>query len=161
MNEDSERLIVLRHGFAGTKLVDAARDFERPLDADGRAAAQALPDVLLGRVTPSAVVSSPFLRCTQTVAPLARRLGLDVVERHELAAASSALGCAALLRSLPDRALVCTHGELIRRVFDLECEKGGFWIFRRENGELHPIEYVARVAADEMESVPGASAARP
>ena len=77
-------LIVLRHARAGPKLADAVRDFERPLDATGRAAAIALPDVLLDCCTPSTIVSSPFLRCTQTVAPLARRLGLNVEERHEL-----------------------------------------------------------------------------
>ena len=88
-------LIVLRHARAGPKLADAVRDFERPLDATGRAAAIALPDVLLDCCTPSTIVSSPFLRCTQTVAPLARRLGLNVEERHELTPATSALACAA------------------------------------------------------------------
>ena len=140
-------LIVLRHARAGPKRADAVRDIERPLDATGRATAIALPDVVLDRCTPSTIVSSPFLRCTQTVAPLARRLGLNVEERHELTPATSALACAALLRSVPDRAIVCTHGELIKRLFELECEKGAFWIVRRENGELRPVDYVAHPAA--------------
>ncbi|MFC1610160.1 histidine phosphatase family protein [Myxococcota bacterium] len=48
-----------------------------PLSAPGHEEARALADCLID-VKPSTIVSSPYLRATQTVMPLAKRLGLAI-----------------------------------------------------------------------------------
>ena len=55
----------------------------RPLDGRGRNQASRLPE-LLGDYEIARVLSSPAVRCVQTVEPLARSRGLDIEVREEL-----------------------------------------------------------------------------
>ena len=75
-------LLLVRHGSAGRRRTWTRPDEERPLDDRGRVQAQRLVPVLeLFGV--ERVLSAPLLRCLDTVAPLADRLGLPV-EREPL-----------------------------------------------------------------------------
>jgi hypothetical protein len=49
-----------------------------------------------------------------------------------------------LLDVLPDAALVCTHREVIERLFDgeVECEKSGAWLLKRREGRWSPAAYL-------------------
>jgi broad specificity phosphatase PhoE len=85
--ETSERAIWLaRHGrrrdFDDPEWVKRApRPHDPPLSAEGRRQAQALADRLAG-VGLAHLFSSPFLRCVETAAPIAQRLGLAIrIER--------------------------------------------------------------------------------
>ncbi len=51
----------------------------------------------------------------------------------------------ALLLSLPDTTLACTHRESFEQLFggEIQCEKGGAWILERHGAELVPTEYLA------------------
>lgn len=69
------RLILVRHGQAGRKSEWNGDDAVRPLDSKGRRQAQVLAKPL-GRFRPSRIISSPYLRCRETVEPLAAALGL-------------------------------------------------------------------------------------
>ncbi len=73
------RLVLLRHGrsTANTAGVLAGRSEGVELDESGAAQAAAVAD-RLASVTVTRLISSPMLRCRQTVAPLAAATGLPV-----------------------------------------------------------------------------------
>ncbi|WP_346619704.1 NUDIX hydrolase [Blastococcus montanus] len=70
-------LLLVRHGRAGSKHEFEGPDELRPLDEKGRRQAQQLAEALAW-FAPDDVLSAPKVRCTQTVEPLAERLGVDV-----------------------------------------------------------------------------------
>lgn len=84
---ETKPLIILRHAKAmarsdwrGGKAVDDGR---RPLHDFGRHQAKALIPTIAA-FGPKLVVSSPWKRCRDTVAPYAQKKKLAVVERHQL-----------------------------------------------------------------------------
>src|SRR5207247_7777231 len=70
-------VVLLRHAWAGSRETWSGPDEERPLDAKGRATAEALGR-LLALFEPVRVVSTTPLRCVRTVEPLAAPIGVDV-----------------------------------------------------------------------------------
>jgi 8-oxo-(d)GTP phosphatase len=146
-------VLLVRHGHAGTKRHRRRDDHLRPLNRQGLADAVALSRLLVP-YRPSRIVSSPFLRCTQTVAPLAQALGLPIEESTDLipeaaaAAPRFVLGIAVTTDDGPSGAVVvCTHGEVIHELqlslgkdgppsfrTDSPREKGSVWVLDREDG---------------------------
>lgn len=136
-------MLLLRHASAGERLQAASLDRARRLDRIGRADARELPEALAGHVI-DRVVSSPHARCIETVGALARGRNLRVEVRDELVPDASVEDVRALLDELPDSALVCTHREVIERLFENQqtCEKAGTWLLERRNGRLEPVAYL-------------------
>jgi 8-oxo-dGTP diphosphatase len=136
-------MLLLRHACAGERLQAASLDRARRLDRIGRADARELPEALAGHVI-DRVVSSPHARCIETVGALARGRNLRVEVRDELVPDASVEDVRALLDELPDSALVCTHREVIERLFENQqtCEKAGTWLLERRNGRLEPVAYL-------------------
>jgi len=127
----------------------------RPLSGGGHRQAQRLLD-LFGGVAVEHLLTSPDLRCRQTLEPLAAKFGLPVRLDARLAAGRSADGALALLDELERRtAVLCSHGDVIPRVIDrlrgeglrLErewvCDKGSVWIVEGEPGRRARARYVA------------------
>ena len=77
------RILLVRHGHAGSKHSWVGEDGLRPLSQRGRAEAEALVE-LLEPHAPGRIVSSPLIRCLQTVRPLAEALGLTVEQSDAL-----------------------------------------------------------------------------
>lgn len=118
---------------------------------------QAMRLVALWRDQPlTRVLSSPFVRCVQTVEPLAAALDLDVEETEALAEghADEAL---TLIEKLADQdAALCTHGDVIPEVLQsLEARgvqilaqwqwrKGSTWVLHSEDASLTRATYVPR-----------------
>jgi phosphohistidine phosphatase SixA len=136
-------MLLLRHGSAGERSPSPSLDRGRPLDRRGRADAQGLQRALAGFVV-DRVVTSPHVRCVESVRPLADALGLRLELRAELVPRARKEHTLALLENLPDTALVCTHREVIERLFDgeIKCEKGGAWLLEQRAGELRPAAYL-------------------
>lgn len=111
-------VVLLRHASAGRRSDWEGDDRLRPLDCRGHAQAEALREVLLVHAV-TRVLSSPYVRCTQTVAPL----GLDVESDERLSEGASRLATVALLEEL-DHAVACTHGDVIENVLGLPLKKG-------------------------------------
>jgi phosphohistidine phosphatase SixA len=111
-------IILLRHASAGDRDTWEGDDRLRPLDERGHAQALALRDVLQARGVRH-VLSSPYVRCTQTVAPL----GLEIVPDERLAEGASLEETLELLRGLDD-AVACTHGDVIENVLGRSLKKG-------------------------------------
>ncbi|MFP5369738.1 MAG: SixA phosphatase family protein, partial [Actinomycetes bacterium] len=79
----SPTLVLVRHGHAGSHRTWDGPDDLRPLDPRGEDEARRLAEVL-PLFGPRAVFTAPPLRCSQTVTPLAERLGMSVQPLPEL-----------------------------------------------------------------------------
>jgi broad specificity phosphatase PhoE len=111
-------VILLRHATAGHRKDWDGDDVERPLDANGRAQAESLRDELLARGVRRAV-SSPYVRCTQTLEPLGSPIEVD----DRLTEGATGDATRELLLELDD-AVACTHGDVIENVLGRPLEKG-------------------------------------
>ena len=140
---------LIRHAKAKNRLAWEEPDHLRPLTKRGRrealAIASRLEDEPLARL-----VSSPFLRCLQTLEPLALALELPIETTDALAEGSGAEIAAHLLLSLAgnDPIACCTHGDVVFEVVDLVAESGvpldgpraapvaSAWVLEVENGRF-------------------------
>jgi 8-oxo-(d)GTP phosphatase len=139
-------VLLLRHAVAGHG-TDAPDDHLRPLDERGRRQADRLPDALAGYDV-QRVLTSPYVRCRQTVEPLAGSLGLPIEERPELAEGSTAEDVLDLVRSLDgETAVLCTHGDVVSEVLGEESKKGSTWVLEvGQDGSLKRRDYIAAPA---------------
>ena len=138
-------LYLVRHAKAGQRGRWDGPDHLRPLTKAGRAQAEALATWLANYPVPQ-ILSSPFVRCIQTVEALAAKLGLTIETVEFLSEAVPFEPALERLPSLPDHAVLCTHGDLlpdliealVRRgtVIDgaMDWRKGTTWVLTREDG---------------------------
>jgi 8-oxo-dGTP diphosphatase len=139
-------VLVVRHGKAGNRDRWAGPDHERPLTTRGWAQAEQL-DRLLPTLTTrpiARVLSSPYVRCRQTVEPLARSLGLTVEDEPALAEGGTLRATVALLDRLgPHPVVLCSHGDVIGDLVswladrgltrgELALAKGSTWVLERD-----------------------------
>jgi len=114
----TREVLVVRHASAGSRSGWIGDDRLRPLDESGYRQAEELVR-LLAHFDPTEIVSADFVRCRQTVEPLAEALGLEVRETpivseegypgHEAEAVE-------LLRSVGGphhTSVVCSQGDVI------------------------------------------------
>lgn len=119
-------MIIVRHAWAGSAEDWVGDDRSRPLDERGRRQADALVRTVDGFEV-ARVLSSPFIRCLQTVEPLAAARGLTVELCEELGVDEQEEEGVALVRSLAgEPVLACVHGGLTEAVFgaDWNLKKG-------------------------------------
>lgn len=148
-------MLLIRHAHAGSRKDWDGADRDRPLSPKGRQQADALVG-LLEVFAPQRVLSSPYVRCVETVTPLARNLNLPVEAAPALAegGGSEALS---LVRSLADdKVAMCTHGDVIPEVLvaladedrlDLGLRprqaKGSVWVLEAHGGKFVRATYLA------------------
>jgi 8-oxo-(d)GTP phosphatase len=137
-------ILLLRHATAGSRMQWNGDDKLRPLDDKGRFQSIELAETLV-HYPIKRIVSSPYLRCTQSVEPLAERLGLDVETTSKLAEGADA-GAVRSLVTGPNGhlTLLCSHGDVIQRIVgpDSPNRKGGVWVLRRDDDKLRPVRYL-------------------
>ena len=102
------------------------------------------------------VLSSPFVRCVQTVEPLASALELEVEETQALAEGHGTEALALVHELAGEDAALCTHGDVVPEVLQaLESEgvhilaewkwrKASTWVLHNEDGALARATYVPR-----------------
>ena len=122
--------ILLRHASAGHRLDFEHDDHLRPLDARGRRQAEDLVE-LLQPFDVRRVLSSHYVRCVQTVEPLAEALTLEVELDDRLKDGEGA-GAAPLLQE--DGVLCCTHGDIVEALLGHGLKKGAAVVL--EDGEV-------------------------
>jgi 8-oxo-(d)GTP phosphatase len=145
---------VVRHGKAGSREGWEGPDEERPLTRRGRRQARRLVERFQG-LDVERILSSPFVRCVETVEPLAEARGLEVEPTPELAERTELEEALGLLGSLPHRpTVVCGHGAEIQEVIErLESSgatveggrgiaKGSVWVLEREDGAFVSARYL-------------------
>jgi 8-oxo-dGTP diphosphatase len=154
------KLFVVRHVKAGDRSKwKHAPDTERPVSRAGRVQAEALAARLAGEQV-SRLYSSPILRCMQSLEPLAEATGLRVEADERLIEGSSFEESLALVREAPDRAVLCSHGDVIpelisalaRRGMELTTEpdwrKAAMWVLEgpdERSSDDDPVFTTARV----------------
>jgi 8-oxo-dGTP diphosphatase len=107
-------LFFIRHASAGTRGTDHD-DLSRPLDAVGRDQADSIAERFESAGI-TRVLTSRAIRCSQTVAPLAHALSLEVEDEPALLEGQSARNAVDLCRNLARdgvSAALCSHGDII------------------------------------------------
>lgn len=133
--------VLVRHASAGDSSAWVGDDTMRPLDERGRRQAAGLLDLLADHEV-DRIVSSPYLRCLQTVEPLSRARGLEIEQAAALGADRLDEVPAVMKRLRGDNVVVCTHGDLPwlgARPF----EKGSAWVLGPED---EPSRYLPPAA---------------
>lgn len=105
-------LYIVRHGKAGKRSQWDGPDRTRPLDDLGRIQAKELA-LKIAAIAPTWLVSSPYLRCIQTLQDLSELTGLPVLADERLAEDSDITAVIQMLEQAPDRAVICSHGDVI------------------------------------------------
>jgi broad specificity phosphatase PhoE len=117
-------LFVVRHAHAGQRSAWTGDDRTRPLSERGEGQARGIA-ADLAPASPTRILASPAVRCVQTVAPLAEKLGLEVVPDDRLFEGASRTEVSDLLREVRDvDAVLCSHGDVIPIVLDLLVDAG-------------------------------------
>lgn len=150
------RIVVVRHADAGARGSFQGPDAERPLSPLGERQAKELAEAIAAMGV-GAILSSPLVRCSQTVAPLAERVGLPI-GTSRLLAPDTPEEAVELLRTASGKEplVVSTHGEVISHLLDQlvhvdmldvgpdpAWEKGSFWEVTREGSRFTSALYSA------------------
>ena len=139
---------VVRHAKAGRRQLWTGPDEDRPITRRGRRQARRLVERFRG-LEIARIFSSPFVRCVQSVEPLARSRGLEVETAAPLAEGAGIEDALAFVGGLQDEPVVlCGHGrEIAALVAAFEAQgaaaagtrglaKGSVWVLDREDGRI-------------------------
>ncbi|MEX5633496.1 SixA phosphatase family protein [Parafrankia sp. FMc2] len=154
----SHTVVIVRHALALPKKTWTGEDVARPLTARGIRQAAAFATVITRDLAVRQVLTSPTLRCEQTVAPLADARGLPLRRSAMLGVNGSTEALLDLLASdETDGSVLCTHGERINDLFrawqargwrgwpgaDGRTRKGDAWLLRGQPALDATVEYLA------------------
>lgn len=116
------KVVLVRHAHAGSREAWGGDDRDRPLSAKGERQAAFLVPVLSG-FAPGRILSSPAVRCLQTVAPTATLVGRDVEPVEALAEGHADEAVALVERLTGGTVVVCTHGDVASALLEA-CRTG-------------------------------------
>lgn len=132
-------LHLVRHAAAGSRSKWSGPDEERPLTEKGLRQAEVIAE-RLGSIGVERVLSSPYVRCVETVEPLAERLAVDVEHHPALAEGADPDAIAGLMDDTAGTTTVlCSHGDVIPDMLErlqrlgvrfrseYACKKGSTW----------------------------------
>lgn len=156
---DTQTVLIVRHGTAGSKSRYKGDDRKRPLDKHGRAQAESLVGQLLA-FGASELYAADRVRCVQTLEPLAEELGATI--HHESALTEEAYSDnrkAARHRILEiagagGTPVICTQGKVIPDLITWWCErdgvrpdksrnrKGSTWVMSLAGGRLVAADHI-------------------
>jgi phosphohistidine phosphatase SixA len=116
-------VLLVRHARAGERDEWDGDDRLRPLDDRGRRQAEELVGLLSGYEL-DCILSSPALRCVQTLEPLAQARAIAIELREELSEEQQCGAGAALVRDLDGDVAISCHGGLSLSVCGEDQKKG-------------------------------------
>ena len=143
----------VRHAHAGSRSAWTEDDRDRPLSEKGRAQAKSLVS-LLHSSSVTALISSPYLRCIQTLEPLAEASGIPVTLEDRLAEDTAFEITLSLLEHLDEGTVLCSHGDVIPATVDAlvrrgliidgpsALKKGSTYLLHREGGRFIRADYL-------------------
>ena len=152
-------ILLVRHARAGSRSHWDGDDRDRPLTKKGRAQAAALPSVLaaytsVGRRRPL-LLSSPWIRCLETLAPLAADTKATIKPEAALGEGEGAAAVARIEGWLAARPTVlCTHGDVITDLLaylssmgvalgsTTRTPKGSVWVLDGRPGAISAARYL-------------------
>jgi phosphohistidine phosphatase SixA len=146
-------LYLVRHARAGSRQRWQKADELRPLSKVGRKQAAGIAQAR-ARSGITRIVSSPFVRCRETVEPLARKLRSEVELSDALAEGAPVGQTMRLVEKFLDQEVVlCSHGDVLGNVLEhfasagvkLEgnrLDKACTWVLEVVGGEVVAARYV-------------------
>jgi 8-oxo-dGTP diphosphatase len=135
---------LVRHAEAEPNASWAGSDADRPLSGRGRTQARDLVQRLAG-VPLARLLSSPKLRCRQTLEPIALERGLRVeVDATWSEGAPAGLALEQLRALAPSPVVACSHGDLLPDLIELLARSGA----RLEGGRGMPTASLWQLGSD-------------
>ena len=147
-------VLLIRHAQAGSRREWIGDDRERPLSPKGRRQASELVPTL-EPFAPQRILSSPYLRCVDTVSPLADRLGLQVESIEGLAEGHGPEALQMIRGFSDEKVALCTHGDVIPDVLVTLADedrldlgpsprqaKGSVWVLETRKGRFKKATYI-------------------
>ncbi len=165
---DTQTVLIVRHGTAGSKSRYKGDDRKRPLDKHGRAQAESLVGQLLA-FGAGELYAADRLRCHQTLEPLAEELGVSI--HNEPALTEEAYsddrkrGRQRVLEiaAAGGTPVICTQGKVIPDLIGWWCDrdgvrpdksrnrKGSTWVLSLSEGRLVAADHIGSpLAAQEV-----------
>jgi 8-oxo-(d)GTP phosphatase len=156
---DTQTVLIVRHGTAGSKSRYKGDDRKRPLDKHGRAQAESLVGVLLA-FGANTVYAADRVRCHQTVEPLAEELGTSIHSEPLLTEEEYPENRKAARHRVLEIAtsggtpVICTQGKVIPDLIAWWCErdgvrpdksrnrKGSAWVMSLADGRLVAADHI-------------------
>ncbi|NUR87695.1 MAG: NUDIX hydrolase [Nonomuraea sp.] len=138
-------LVLVRHGVAGSRQEWKGEDTRRPLDSTGSAQAATIAQVLPA-FDPQVLLSSPSLRCVQTLEPYSSDIRLEPLLSEEL---QDPVKTPALVEEITEPAAICSHGKVLPHLIhtlcgkDVHLRKGALAVLHRVGGEVVSVERYA------------------
>jgi len=136
------KLYLVRHAKAGERRLWDGDDIDRPLSPKGWKQSDMLAD-RLAALEVTGLYSSPYVRCVQTLQPLADRLGREIEIDQRLSEDEPFEPMLELLTEVPDGAVLSSHGDMIpatisaleRRGMEIrtppDWRKASLWVLHR------------------------------
>ena len=143
----AEVIYFVRHAKAGERRVWEGDDEARPLSKLGWKQSEAIAKRLASKGATS-LYSSPYVRCVQTLEPLAERLRVDIELDRRLGEGEPFEPVLDLLREVAIGAVLCSHGDIIpdviqalaRRGMEVETRpdwrKATIWVLKRKGDRI-------------------------
>ena len=146
-------IYVVRHAKAGDRAEWEGDDRLRPLTKSGHRQAEELAG-WLKKEPIDAILSSPYVRCVQTLEPLAQQRKLPIEPRKDLEEGSGGESILRMVAEFKGRKVVlCTHGDVVEELLEhlieqglvsrahAQLEKGSTWILEEKNGRITGATY--------------------
>lgn len=145
-------IFLVRHAHAGSSASWHGPDDQRPLTDRGQLQAKRIAEALLAEGARS-VVSSPYLRCVQTVSPLAAMIGGEVEESPDLAEGAGGERAARMVANAAAGTVFCSHGDVLHELVGylaamgapvrtaLQFEKGAVLRLDRDGTRIVSVQY--------------------
>lgn len=149
-------VIVLRHAHAVARSEWEGDDRDRVLSRRGVKQSRLLAKMLV-EMKPARILTSPYVRCLDTVRPLAAATGLEVEEEERLAEGHgrAAIELTRALGAAGEDAVLCSHGDVIPDILaavanedgvDLgpapQVEKASIWVLHGDGGRFSSATYI-------------------
>jgi phosphohistidine phosphatase SixA len=141
----------VRHAHAGDRPKWTGPDELRPLSDVGWKQARALANM----VSPvERLLSSPYLRCRQTLEPLAQRLGAGIEDEERLVEGTPFGEFLGLVSDIGVNAAMSTHGDIVEALVDhllsqglvepaqAGSSKASTWDLEVDAGEIRSARYI-------------------
>jgi len=101
------------------------------------------------------ILSSPYVRCVETVEPLAVKLKLPIEPRNDLQEGAGGESVIRLIKEFKGRnTVLCTHGDVVEELVEKLIERGlvsrsrasnekaGTWVLDEQDGKIIRAKYL-------------------
>lgn len=140
-------IYLVRHAKAGERRLWEGDDEARPLSKIGWKQSEAIAKRLEARKATS-LYASPYVRCVQTLEPLAKRLGVEVQPERRLYEGEPFEPVLELLAEVDTGAVLCSHGDIVPEVIKAlhrrgmqvqsspDWRKATIWVLKRKGDRI-------------------------